>query len=196
MTSDCSGTLKITKTVVGQSAPPANTKYTIKYDNGAGTRARCWCRRGQTATVATCPSAPTPSASCRRLPGDTVTINPNPVTVSPDSRTATITVTNTFPDVGGFTVTKHVTGETGGYVAGSTFSVAYSCSNGAAGTLSLTDGADQGRVSVLPIGTTCTLSEGAKPADQGRQLRVGHRDLDAVELAHHRGQRLGQHGGR
>ena len=32
---------------------------------------------------------------------------------------------------GGFTVTKHVTGETGGYVAGSTFTVDYTCSNGA-----------------------------------------------------------------
>ncbi len=97
------------------------------------------------------------------LPGDSVTINPNPVTVSPASRTATINVTNTFPDLGAFTVTKHVTGETGGYVAGSTFSVAYSCSGGINGTLTLTDGQTK-TVSNLPIGTTCTLSEGAKPA--------------------------------
>ncbi len=72
-------------------------------------------------------------------------------------------MTNTFPDVGAFTVTKHVTGATGGYVAGSTFSVAYSCSGGINGTLTLTDGQTK-TVSNLPIGTTCTLSEGAKPA--------------------------------
>ena len=42
--------------------------------------------------------------------------------------------------LGGFTVTKHVTGETAGYVAGSTFTVSYTCSNGTDGTLTLKDG--------------------------------------------------------
>ena len=32
--------------------------------------------------------------------------------------------------LGGFTVTKHVTGETAGYVADSTFTVKYTCDDG------------------------------------------------------------------
>ena len=82
--------------------------------------------------------------------------------------------------VGGFTVTKHVTGETGGYVAGSTFTVSFSCSDGTSGTLTLKDG-DTSGVSSLPIGTTCTLSETAKPADQGRQLRLGSGVVGSVQ---------------
>ena len=35
--------------------------------------------------------------------------------------------------LGGFTVTKHVTGETAGYVAGSTFTVSYTCTDGTDG---------------------------------------------------------------
>ena len=65
--------------------------------------------------------------------------------------------------LGGFTVTKHVTGETGGYVAGSTFTVSYTCSDGTSGTLTLNDG-DTGSVNGLPLLTTCTLAETNKPA--------------------------------
>jgi large repetitive protein len=162
LTSDCNGNLNIKKVVAGQSAPPAGTEYTIHYDNGAGTSGNVQVQGGQTVSVAKLPFGTYTLSEVSPLPGDTVTISPNPVTVSPDTRTANITVTNTFPDVGGFTVTKNVTGATGGYVAGSTFSVAYSCSNSAAGTLTLVNGATKG-VSGLPIGTTCTLSEGAKP---------------------------------
>ena len=75
--------------------------------------------------------------------------------------TVGVVLTNPLVRVeGGFTVTKHVTGETGGYVAGTTFPVDYSCSNGASGTLHLTDGAT-GAVTGLPLLTTCTLSAGA-----------------------------------
>ena len=35
--------------------------------------------------------------------------------------------------LGGFTVTKQVTGATAGYVAGSTFMVGYTCSDGTTG---------------------------------------------------------------
>ena len=76
--------------------------------------------------------------------------------------------------LGGFTVTKHVTGETGGYVADSTFTVSYTCSNGTDGTLTLKDG-QTGAVSGLPLLTTCALSETCEAGDQGRQLRLGHR---------------------
>ncbi len=80
------------------------------------------------------------------------------------NNTVGVTLTNPITRVlGGFTVTKHVTGETAGYVAGSQFTVAYSCSDGTTGTLKLTDG-QTGSVNGLPIGTTCSLSEGSRPA--------------------------------
>ena len=82
LTSDCSGTLKIKKTVTGQSAPPASTQYTIKYDNGAGTSGTVQVQGGQTATVANLPFGTYTLSELSPLPGDTVTINPNPVTVS------------------------------------------------------------------------------------------------------------------
>ena len=74
-------------------------------------------------------------------------------------------------------MTKHVTGETGGYVAGSTFTVRYSCSDGSTGTLTLTDGQTKG-VGSLPIGTTCSLSETAKPATKDASYAWGTRDVD------------------
>ena len=57
-----------------------------------------------------------------------MTITPRPVIGrQADHVKVAVNVTNTFPDNGGFTVTKHVTGETGGYVANSTFTVHYVC---------------------------------------------------------------------
>ncbi len=64
--------------------------------------------------------------------------------------------------LGGFNVTKQVTGATAGYVAGSTFTVSYTCSDGTTGVLTLIDGGT-GSVGSLPIGTTCTLAETSKP---------------------------------
>ena len=49
--------------------------------------------------------------------------------------------------------------------------MAYSCSGGINGTLTLTDGQTK-TVSNLPLGSTCTLSEG-QAGHQRRQLRVG-----------------------
>ena len=74
--------------------------------------------------------------------------------------------------LGGFTVTKHVTGETAGYVADSTFTVSYTCSNGTEGTLTLKDG-QTGSVSGLPLLTTCSLSETAKPATKDASYAWG-----------------------
>ena len=49
------------------------------------------------------------------------------IVANSSSNTVGVTLTNPLTRVlGGFTVTKHVTGETGGYVAGSTFTVGYS----------------------------------------------------------------------
>ena len=94
------------------------------------------------------------------------------------NNTVGVVLTNPLVRVeGGFTVTKHVTGETGGYVAGTTFPVDYTCSNGASGTLTLTDGAT-GAVTGLPLLTTCTLSEGAKPATKDASYAWGTETWD------------------
>ena len=95
--------------------------------------------------------------------------------------------------LGGFTVTKHVTGQTGGYVAGSTFTVSYTCSDASHGTLTLKDG-DTGSVSGLPIGTTCTLSETTKPPTKDASYVWGTQTWDPSEHGDHRGQRRRQHG--
>ncbi len=69
-------------------------------------------------------------------------------------------------------VTKHVTGETAGYVANSTFTVSYTCTDGTDGTLTLKDGPDgrghgpAHRHLVLAVGD-------GQAGDQGRQLRLG-----------------------
>ena len=90
--------------------------------------------------------------------------------------TVGVVLTNPLVRVlGGFTVTKHVTGETAGYVAGSTFTISYACSNGTDGTLVLKDG-QTGSVSGLPLLTTCQLSETAKPATKDASY-AGHADV-------------------
>src|SRR5262249_39803716 len=48
---DCHGTLKITKQVTGQTAPPPSTNYTIAYDNGQGTSGTVLVQAGQTVSV-------------------------------------------------------------------------------------------------------------------------------------------------
>ena len=89
-----------------------------------------------------------------------------------------MTLTNPLTRVlGGFTVTKHVTGETGGYVAGSTFTVPTPARTASNGTLTLTDGQTKG-VGGLPIGTTCSLSETAKPATTDASYAWGPESWD------------------
>ena len=65
-----------------------------------------------------------------------------------------------------------MTGATGGYVDGSTFTVSYDCTNGAEGTLTLADGETES-VNGLPVGTTCTLSETTKPSTTGPSYVYG-----------------------
>ena len=110
------------------------------------------------------------------------------------SNVVAVVLTNPIHRVlGGFTVTKHVTGETAGYVAGSTFTVSYTCSDGTVGTLTLKDGQTKG-VTGLPLLTTCTLSETPKPATKDASYAWGTADVGSVRARHHRGQRRRQHG--
>ena len=111
---------------------------------------------GESATVGDLPYGSYTLSEVDAPPG--ATISPNPAVVGPDSPTVTVTVTNPYPNVGSFSVTKHVTGATEGYVAGSTFTMSYDCSNGSDGTLTLADGETE-TVSGLPVGTTCTVAE-------------------------------------
>ena len=188
LSGDCHGNLKITKTVTGQSAPPADTNYTIAYDNGAGTSGTVVVQAGKTVTVGNLPFGSYTLSEVSPPAGDKVTISPNPVTVSPDTRTANISVTNAFPDDGGFTVTKHVTGETGGYVAGSTFTVAYSCSNGAIRHADAGRRRHQGRDHPADRHDLHAVRDG-QAADQGRQLRLRPGVVDPFQHGDHRRQR-------
>ena len=86
----------------------------------------------------------------------------NVITIGDTSNVSVVLTNPIMRIVGGFSVTKHVTGATGGYVPGSTFTVSYDCTNGSSGTLLLQNGDTKG-VGDLPIGTSCTLAESAKP---------------------------------
>jgi hypothetical protein len=160
----CQGSLDITKTVTGGMAP-VGTTFHVTYDNGKGKSGTVDIKNGETKTVTGLPFGSYTLAETGNPADDKVTINPNPAVVDANHVKVSVGVTNAFPDAGGFTVTKHVTGDTAGYVPNSTFSVHYVCNdtNATTGTLTLKDGETSG-VNNLAVGTSCTLSETAKPA--------------------------------
>ena len=104
--------------------------------------------------------------------GPEVFVPSNVVTIGAGGKVK-VTLENPIERIaGGFSVTKNVTGETGGYVPGSTFTVSYDCDNGTSGDLVLTNGDTDG-IGGLPIGTTCTLTEVYKPATSGPSYVYG-----------------------
>ena len=125
---------------------------------------------GESTTVGDLPYGSYTLSEVDAPPG--ATISPNPAVVGADSPEVKVTVTNPYPDLGSFSVTKAVTGATEGYVEGSTFTVSYDCSNGTDGTLTVADGETES-VSGLPVGTTCTLSETTKPSTTGPSYVYG-----------------------
>ena len=93
--------------------------------------------------------------------------------------TVGVVLTNPLVRVlGGFTVTKHVTGETAGYVADSTFTVSYSCSDGTTGTLTLTDGSTAVGERSADRHDAAALSETAKPATKDASYAWGDETWD------------------
>ncbi len=170
------GGFTVTKHVTGETAGyVANSTFTVAYSCSNGVSGTLTLKDGQTRSVSSLPVLTTCTLSETAKPATTdasyvwgtATWDPsNTVTIVANNTDNTVGVVLKNPMarvLGGFTVTKHVTGETAGYVANSTFTVAYSCSNGVSGTLTLKDG-QTGSVSSLPVLTTCTLSETAKPA--------------------------------
>jgi hypothetical protein len=125
---------------------------------------------GETATVADLPYGSYTLSEVNAPAG--ATISPSPAVIGADTSEVKITVTNPYPDLGGFAVTKQVTGAVDGYVEGSEFAVSYECDDGSAGTLSLADGATQA-VGGLPVGTECTLAETGKPATSDPSYAYG-----------------------
>jgi hypothetical protein len=94
--------------------------------------------------------------------------NPGFVTVDPVNHkiTASLTIANpsatcTFTNAqqGAVHVTKHVTGDTGGYVPGSTFPIRVNCGAAYTQTFNLIDGGS-GTLSGVPGGTACAVTEG------------------------------------
>ncbi|MDZ7734389.1 MAG: DUF5979 domain-containing protein [Acidimicrobiia bacterium] len=171
---DPRGSLDITKVVEGNSAPDGET-YTVAYTGPESGQVEL--AGGETGTVDDLPYGTYTLDEVDPPPGAAVAISPNPVTVGATDPHVSVIVTNTFEDVGGFSVTKEVTGATGGYVAGSEFTVDWSCDDGSSGSLSLADGETDG-AGGLPVGTTCSLEEVAKPATSGPSYAYGAESWD------------------
>jgi hypothetical protein len=184
------GGFTVTKHVTGETGGyVAGSTFTVSYTCSQGTTGTLTLTDGATGTVSGLPLLTTCALSETAKPATkdasyawgTPTWDPSDsVTIVKNSSGNTVGVVLDNPLVrvlGGFTVTKHVTGETGGYVAGSTFTVSYTCTDGTTGTLTLTDGSTQG-VSSLPIGTSCSLSETAKPATKDASYAWGSETWD------------------
>jgi hypothetical protein len=184
------GGFTVTKHVTGETdGYVAGSTFTVSASCSDGTTATLTLVDGQTSGVSglpigtTCTLAETGKPATKDAsyawgseswdPSSTVT-----VAVNDSDNTVGVTLDNPLVRVlGGFTVTKHVTGETAGYVAGSTFTVTYSCTDGTSGTLTLVDGATKG-VSGLPIGTSCSLAETSKPATKDASYAWGSESWD------------------
>ena len=113
----------------------------------------------------------------------------NSVTIVTNDSDNTVAWSLTNPLVrveGGFTVTKHVTGETGGYVGGSTFTGGLLAARTAQRHADARPTATPRPSTGLPLLTTCTLSERAKPATKDASYAWGTETLDPVQLGHHR----------
>ena len=179
------GGFTVTKHVTGETAGyVAGSTFTVSYSCSDGTTGTLTLKDAQTGSVSGLPLLTTCQLSETAKPATkdasyawgTPTWDPSStVTIVGNDADNTVGVVLDNPVVrvlGGFTVTKHVTGETGGYVADSTFTIGYACSNGTDGTLALKDG-QTGSVSGLPLLTTCQLSETAKPATKDASYAWG-----------------------
>ena len=193
------GGFSVTKKVTGETdGYVPDSRFTIAYDCGGGVSGALQIIDGETAEVGSFPrgtvchlaeiAKPAPSDASYRYgseswdPSDTVTI-------TDEDRVAAVVLTNPIERVlGSFTVTEKVTGETAGYVPGSTFTVGYECGGDVTGTLTLADGETE-TVGPLPIGDTCRLTEGDQARHDRPRLPLGAGVVRAVGLGDHRRQR-------
>ena len=173
------GSFTVTKRVTGETAGyvPGST-FTVGYECGGDVTGTLTLADGETETVGPLPIGDTCRLTEGPKPGTTdpgyrwgpESFEPSDsviIAANDDDNTVSVVLTNPLERVfGGFTVTKAVTGETAGYVAGSTFTVSYTCVGGPSGTLTVADGQTVG-VRGLAVGTSCTLAETAKPATTG-----------------------------
>jgi hypothetical protein len=185
------GSFEVTKQVTGETdGYVPGSKFTVAYDCDDGTDGTLVLADGETDGVGGLPVGTTCTLSETAKPATsgpsyvygTESWDPSNV-VSIDSTTkVSVALTNPIDRiVGGFTVTKQVTGETDGYVPGSEFTVSFDCDDGTAGTLVLADGETDG-VGDLPLGTACTLSEIAKPATSGPSYVYGPESWDPSDV--------------
>jgi hypothetical protein len=185
------GSFEVTKQVTGATEGYVpGSEFTVAYDCDDGTDGTLQVIDGESKSVTGLPLGTTCTLSETAKPATsgpsyvygTELWDPSNV-VSIDSTTkVSVTLTNPIDRiVGGFTVTKQVTGATEGYVPASTFTVAYDCDDGTDGTLVLADGETDG-VGDLPLGTVCTLSEIAKPATSGPSYVYGPESWDQSDV--------------
>ena len=177
------GSFSVTKHVTGETGGYVEgSQFTVDYTCTDGSSGTLHLVDGGTATVNDLPLLTTctltesakPATTDASYVYGTESWDPsNTVTIETSEQVAALVLTNPIDRVlGGFSVTKHVTGATAGYVNGSMFTVDYTCSDGTDGSLTLSDGSTTG-VTGLPLGTTCTLTESGKPATAGSTYTYG-----------------------
>jgi hypothetical protein len=175
------GTISVTKRLSGDIAgAPPDATYRIAYDctlPGPGLRDALdgvlTIRAGETltftgvqvGTVCNVREVDPPDA----LPGfvyDPATITPaNPINVDSDGQLVEVVVDNPVREVfGTVQVRKLVTGDTGGYVAGTVFGFRLDCDGTAYDTTFTLAGGGNFASGPIRVGTTCTVTETAQPA--------------------------------
>ena len=111
--------------------------------------------------AATGPLAEHPAARPRLCLGDTDFRTGEVVTIAADG-SSTVTISNpTVPIFGQVSVTKELSGETQGSLAGATFDVAVSCPGLPRPGLHADGAAPPVPTRDMPVGTTCSVSEAA-----------------------------------
>ena len=169
------GSLVIAKVVDGGGYLGGGAaNFTVGYNCGTGFTGTVHVAAGGSATVDNVPArgtcavqevAPSADLLSPAYVWGTPTWAPAPIGTVPANGSVTLTVTNpTVAVFGQVQVTKSLTGETQGVVAGTTFHIVASCDNGSSYPFDLAAAATASTPD-LPVGTSCTITETAPSQD-------------------------------
>jgi len=164
------GSLKLTKAVSGSGYTGTGTPFTVNYNCGPGFTGSVQLSSTGSSTINNLPAGATctlsETAPNENLLDDahdwgTPTWNPGNQVVITSGATVSATVTNpTVAVFGTVTVTKALSGATGGVVSGKTFAIRVVCTNGFDQTFNVAVGATSSTTN-LPVGTSCDITETA-----------------------------------
>ena len=143
------GSFSVKKQVTGETAGYVpGSQFVVGYTCTNDATGSLTLVNGETKSVGNLPVGTTctlgesskPATSGPSYVYDTESWDPSNVVTIGDTSNVSVVLTNPIKRiVGGFSVTKHVTGATGGYVHGSSSPCTYDCTNGADGTLTLAE---------------------------------------------------------